>query len=92
MFLNLTHTEANFLLNSIDSLRLRVAQMPTSVIFVLTTMTTTQPIILLLAHARGVSNLNFLKFIGMSLSEPHINGISVRELYYIIMVRQSYEI
>jgi hypothetical protein len=51
--LDLKQTEASFSQNSIDSLSLRVAQVPTSrevAIFVLTT----QPIALPLAHARGV--------------------------------------
>ena len=56
MSLNLKHTEASSSPNSIDSLCLRVAQMPTSqdmAIFVLTTKLITSP----LAHARGLNEV-----------------------------------
>ena len=56
MSLDSKHTEACFLPNATDSLCLWVAYMPRHqemAIFVLTTTTTTQPITLPLAHARG---------------------------------------
>jgi hypothetical protein len=58
--LDLKHTGASFSPNLIDSLCLRVAQVPRSrdvAIFVLTT--TQRPITLPLEHVRGVINLKF---------------------------------
>ena len=59
MSLDSKHAEARFSPNATDSLYLLVAQVPRPrdmAIFVLTTTTTTRPITLPLAHARGVSS------------------------------------
>jgi hypothetical protein len=51
-------TEASYSQDSIDSLCLRIAQVPTSKEVQIFVLTTTQPIALPLAHADGVMHLN----------------------------------